>query len=186
MDYDAHGIYRLNGYPKPIDRDETAMMFGIGPKTMENIAYNDFTDEDATWLEGYNLTDSVEGEIRLVTMDIDVSIHGQELRLLTDEQKNVIAIATADDLAPLQGEFANSAYMAFYLRTSSQGEKYIVVKDGFSVRAAIMQPDVKEALRDFASGSIDAPARGGLKGRHGGHNAPVLADRRQRGNRGGR
>ena len=63
----AHGIYRLNGYPKPIDRDETAMMFGIGPKTMENIAYNDFTDEDATWLEGYNLTDSVEGEIRLVT-----------------------------------------------------------------------------------------------------------------------
>lgn len=29
----AHGIYRLNGYPKPIDRDETAMMFGIGPKT---------------------------------------------------------------------------------------------------------------------------------------------------------
>lgn len=144
----AHGIYRLNGYPKPIDRDETAMMFGIGPKTMENIAYNDFTDEDATWLEGYNLTDSVEGEIRLVTMDIDVSIHGQELRLLTDEQKNVIAIATADDLAPLQGEFANSAYMAFYLRTSSQGEKYIVVKDGFSVRAAIMQPDVKEALRD--------------------------------------
>ena len=81
----AHGIYRLNGYPKPIARDETAMMFGIGPKTMENIAYNDFTDEDATWLEGYNLTDSVEGEIRLVTMDIDVSIHGQELRLLTDE-----------------------------------------------------------------------------------------------------
>lgn len=144
----AHGIYRLNGYPKPIDRDETAMMFGIGPKTMENIAYNDFTDEDATWLEGYNLTDSVEGEIRLVTMDIDVSIHGQELRLLTDEQKNVIAIATADDLAPLQGEFASSAYMAFYLRTSSQGEKYIVIKDGFSVRAAIMQPDVKEALRD--------------------------------------
>lgn len=144
----AHGIYRLNGYPKPIDRDETAMMFGIGPKTMENIAYNDFTDEDATWLEGYNLTDSVEGEIRLVTMDIDVSIHGQELRLLTDKQKNVIAIATADDLAPLQGEFANSAYMAFYLRTSRQGEKYIVVKDGFSVRAAIMQPDVKEALRD--------------------------------------
>lgn len=69
-------------------------------------------------------------------------------RLLTDEQKNVIAIATADDLAPLQGEFANSAYMAFYLRTSSHGEKYIVVKDGFSVRAAIMQPDVKEALRD--------------------------------------
>lgn len=61
----AHGIYRLNGYPKPIDRDETAMMFGIGPKTMENIAYNDFTDEDATWLEGYNLTDSVEGEIRV-------------------------------------------------------------------------------------------------------------------------
>lgn len=107
-----------------------------------------FTDEDATWLEGYNLTDSVEGEIRLVTMDIDVSIHGQELHLLTDEQKNVIAIATADDLAPLQGEFASSAYMAFYLRTSSQGEKYIVVKDGFSVRAAIMQPDVKEALRD--------------------------------------
>ena len=127
----AHGIYRLNGYPKPIDRDETAMMFGIGPKTMENIAYNDFADEDATWLEGYNL-----------------SIHGQELHLLTDEQKNVIAIATADDLAPLQGEFASSAYMAFYLRTSSQGEKYIVVKDGFSVRAAIMQPDVKEALRD--------------------------------------
>ena len=83
-----------------------------------------------------------------MTMDIDVSIHGQELRLLTDEQKNVITIATADDLAPLQGEFANSAYMAFYLRTSSQGEKYIVVKDGFSVRAAIMQPDVKEALRD--------------------------------------
>lgn len=64
------------------------------------------------------------------------------------EAKNVIAIATADDLTPLQGEFANSAYMAFYLRTSSQGEKYIVVKDGFSVRAAIMQPDVKEALRD--------------------------------------
>lgn len=83
-----------------------------------------------------------------MTMDIDVSIHGQELRLLTDEQKNVIAIATADDPAPLQGEFANSAYMAFYLRTSRQGEKYIVVKDGFSVRAAIMQPDVKEALRD--------------------------------------
>lgn len=35
---------------------------------VQEIAYNDFTDEDATWLEGYNLTDSVEGEIRLVTM----------------------------------------------------------------------------------------------------------------------
>lgn len=159
----AHGIYRLNGYPKPIDRDETAMMFGIGPKTMENIAYNDFTDEDATWLEGYNMTDSVEGEIRLVTMDIDVSIHGQELRLLTDEQKNVIAIAAADDLAPLQGEFANSAYMAFYLRTSSQGEKYIVVKDGFSVRAAIMQPDVKEALRDSLLEAMTLLRMEGLK-----------------------
>lgn len=172
----AHGIYRLNGYPKPIDRDETAMMFGIGPKTMENIAYNDFTDEDATWLEGYNLTDSVEGEIRLVTMDIDVSIHGQELRLLTDEQKNVIAIATADDLAPLQGEFANSAYMAFYLRTSSQGEKYIVVKDGFFCPGSDHAAGCERGPAGFASGSVDAPARGGLKGRHGGHNAPVLAD----------
>lgn len=114
-------------------------------------------------LEGYNLTDSVEGEIRLVTMDIDVSIHGQELRLLTDEQKNVIAIATADDLAPLQGEFANSAYMAFYLRTSSQGEKYIVVKDGFSVRAAIMQPDVKEALRDSLLEAMTLLRMEGLK-----------------------
>lgn len=33
----AHGIYRLNGYPKPIDRDETAMMFGIGPKTKDVV-----------------------------------------------------------------------------------------------------------------------------------------------------
>lgn len=144
----VHSVYRLNGYPKPIDRDETAMMFGIGSKTMENIAYNDFNDQDATWIEGYDRTDSVEGEIWLATMDIDVSIHGQELRLLTDEKKDVIALVTADELAPLQDEFARSPYMAFYLRTSKEGEKYIVVKDGFSVRAAIMQPDVKEALRD--------------------------------------
>lgn len=98
-----------------------------------------------------------------MTMDIDVSIHGQELHLLTDEQKNVIAIATADDLAPLQGEFASSAYMAFYLRTSSQGEKYIVVKDGFSVRAAIMQPDVKEALRDSLLEAMTLLRMEGLK-----------------------
>ena len=32
----AHGIYRLNGYPKPIDRDETAMMFGTQPNQTEH------------------------------------------------------------------------------------------------------------------------------------------------------
>lgn len=94
-----------------------------------------------------------------------LAVHELVYQKIQDDvgHKNVIAIATADDLAPLQGEFASSAYMAFYLRTSSQGEKYIVVKDGFSVRAAIMQPDVKEALRDSLLEAMTLLRMEGLK-----------------------
>lgn len=145
-----HGVYRLNGFPKPMSMDEMGMLLGIGTKTMEGIAYNEFTEEDALNIAGYDLDDVCEREIRMVSLDLAATIHNQEFKLLSDENKRGFAIVETDELAPLQDEFQRSGYMAYYLRERPNGEKYIVVKDGFSTRAAIMQPETKirEAVQD--------------------------------------
>lgn len=42
----AHGIYRLNGYPKPIDRDETVqlgMMMALSAYVIFDIIFEGFT-----------------------------------------------------------------------------------------------------------------------------------------------
>ena len=128
----VHGIYHMNGYPRPEKMEELAMMLGIGPKTMENIAYDDFTEDDTSDVAGFDLGDSTINEIRVLPMELEVTINNQNIRLLTDERKNYIVAVDMEELAPLQDEFA----------------KYIVVKDGLNVRAALVQPDVKEKLRD--------------------------------------
>lgn len=144
----VHGIYHMNGYPRPEKMEELAMMLGIGPKTMENIAYDDFTEDDTSDVAGFDLGDSTINEIRVLPMELEVTINNQNIRLLTDERKNYIVAVDMEELAPLQDEFAKSAYMAFYIREKASKEKYIVVKDGLNVRAALVQPDIKEKLRD--------------------------------------
>lgn len=62
----ASAIYCATGFPLPLNRSQMGALLGISEDTMiEKVVYNDFDCAYKSDLEGFNLDDTVKGEVEV-------------------------------------------------------------------------------------------------------------------------
>ena len=67
----ASAIYCATGFPLPLNRSQMGALLGISEDTMiEKVVYNDFDCAYKSDLEGFNLDDTVKGEVEVKKMAV--------------------------------------------------------------------------------------------------------------------
>ena len=125
----ASAIYCATGFPLPLNRSQMGALLGISEDTMiEKVVYNDFDCAYKSDLEGFNLDDTVKGEVEVKKMAVGIYYMGEILIPVTTEDKKMAGLICWSQLAPVEDEIKNNGFIRFYQRKLGNGRTYFVVK----------------------------------------------------------
>lgn len=101
----ASAIYCATGFPLPLNRSQMGALLGISEDTMiEKVVYNDFDCAYKSDLEGFNLDDTVKGEVEVKKMAVGIYYMGEILIPVTTEDKHMVGLICWSQLAPVEDE----------------------------------------------------------------------------------
>lgn len=121
------------------------VVFVVDDNTMiEKVVYNDFDCAYKSDLEGFNLDDTVKGEVEVKKMAVGIYYMGEILIPLATEDKKMAGLICWSQLAPVEDEIKNNGFIRFYQRKLGNGRTYFVVKNGMRVRAAVTSYSLNE------------------------------------------
>ena len=141
----ASAIYCATGVPLPLNRRQMGALLGISEDTMiEKVVYNDFDCAYKSDLEGFNLDDTVKGEVEVKKMAVGIYYMGEILIPVTTEDKHMVGLICWSQLAPVEDEIKNNGFIRYYQRKRADGRTYYVVKNGMRVRAAVTSYSLNE------------------------------------------
>lgn len=141
----ASAIYCATGFPRPLNRSQMGALLGIGEETMiDKVAYNDYDGAYKDDLRGFNLDDTVKGEVEVKKMAVGIYYMGEILIPVTTEDKHMVGLICWSQLAPVEDEIKNNGFIRYYQRKRADGRTYYVVKNGMRVRAAVTSYSLNE------------------------------------------
>ncbi|WP_156074304.1 hypothetical protein [Faecalibacterium prausnitzii] len=141
----ASAIYCATGFPRPLNRSQMGALLGIGEETMiDKVAYNDYDGAYKDDLSGFNLDDTVKGEVEVKKMAVGIYYMGEILIPVTTEDKHMVGLICWSQLAPVEDEIKNNGFIRYYQRKRADGRTYYVVKNGMRVRAAVTSYSLNE------------------------------------------
>lgn len=141
----ASAIYCATGFPRPLNRSQMGALLGIGEETMiDKVAYNDYDSSYKDDLSGFNLDDTVKGEVEVKKMAVGIYYMGEILIPVTTEDKHMVGLICWSQLAPVEDEIKNNGFIRYYQRKRADGRTYYVVKNGMRVRAAVTSYSLNE------------------------------------------
>lgn len=141
----ASAIYCATGFPRPLNRSQMGALLGIGEETMiDKVAYNDYDGSYKDDLNGFNLDDTVKGEVEVKKMAVGIYYMGEILIPVTTEDKHMVGLICWSQLAPVEDEIKNNGFIRYYQRKRADGRTYYVVKNGMRVRAAVTSYSLNE------------------------------------------
>lgn len=107
----ASAIYCATGFPLPLNRSQMGALLGISEDTMiEKVVYNDFDCAYKSDLEGFNLDDTVKGEVEVKKMAVGIYYMGEILIPLATEDKKMAGLICWSQLAPVEDEIKNNCW----------------------------------------------------------------------------
>lgn len=141
----ASAIYCATGFPRPLNRSQMGALLGIGEETMiDKVTYNDYDGSYKDDLNGFNLDDTVKGEVEVKKMAVGIYYMGEILIPVTTEDKHMVGLICWSQLAPVEDEIKNNGFIRYYQRKRADGRAYYVVKNGMRVRAAVTSYSLNE------------------------------------------
>lgn len=141
----ASAIYCATGFLRPLNRSQMGALLGIGEETMiDKVAYNDYDSSYKDDLSGFNLDDTVKGEVEVKKMAVGIYYMGEILIPVTTEDKHMVGLICWSQLAPVEDEIKNNGFIRYYQRKRADGRTYYVVKNGMRVRAAVTSYSLNE------------------------------------------
>lgn len=141
----ASAIYCATGFPRPLNRSQMGALLGIGEETMiDKVAYNDYDGAYKDDLSGFNLDDTVKGEVEVKKMAVGIYYMGEILIPVTTEDKHMVGLICWSQLAQVEDEIKNNGFIRYYQRKRADGRTYYVVKNGMRVRAAVTSYSLNE------------------------------------------
>lgn len=141
----ASAIYCATGFPRPLNRSQMGALLGIGEETMiDKVVYNDYDGSYKNDLSGFNLDDTVKGEVEVKKMAVGIYYMGEILIPVTTEDKHMVGLICWSQLAPVEDEIKNNGFIRYYQRKRADGRMYYVVKNGMRVRAAVTSYSLNE------------------------------------------
>lgn len=111
---------------------------------IRKVVYNDFDCAYKSDLEGFNLDDTVKGEVEVKKMAVGIYYMGEILIPVTTEDKHMVGLICWSQLAPVEDEIKNNGFIRYYQRKRADGRTYYVVKNGMRVRAAVTSYSLNE------------------------------------------
>lgn len=151
----GHSIYKAQEFPDITGRSQIAAVLDIEPKKLKKIQIEEERCKSREDVFGYNFSEgSVTGEMDITKLEFAAVVDGNIYTAFRCENNELIFF-DEQLLAPLKHRIKDEgAYLNYTVRMHPKGHKYIVIKDGFEVLAAILPANVLserylKSLREF-------------------------------------
>lgn len=147
-----NAVYRATELPEMEGEDQVRTVLDMTEKAWEKVYLKESWAESIRNIFGMNLAEFEEGEQkteRLKVLAVHKGVWATGLRCANDGE---IIFYNEALTAPLSEEIKNSEYITYTVRKTSEGQRYVVVHNGFDVLAAIMPMQIvtQEYLADLA------------------------------------
>ena len=145
-------FYKAAGMPNITGDAEVATVLDFDIKTREKIYIEHQYCEGTHNILGFDLTENAQLDIEASKMPMAAVWHGSVASALLCNDGELV-FYDESYLAPLSDVFKESDYVSTVVRRTAKGTRYVVIKDGFEVLAAIMPMKIigEDFLRDLAT-----------------------------------
>lgn len=151
----GESIYKASEFPNISGTAQIAAVLDIEPKKLKKIRITEEQSKSREDVNGFDLSaGTTAGELEISKLTTAAAVDGQ-LYTAFRCGDNELVFFDEQLLAPLADKIkSEEEYLNYAARTHKEGYRYIVVKDGFEVLAAIMpvkvlSPAYMDQLRMF-------------------------------------
>ncbi len=151
----GNAIYKASELPNMNGKSQIAAVLDIEPKKLKKITIMETSYTSRDDICGYDLSDGTTvGEMEIEKMETAAVVNGNIYAAFRCNNGE-ITFFSEDLLAPIKDRIKDeSTYTSYAARTHAKGFKYIIIKDGFEVLAAILpvkilNEDYMDNLRIF-------------------------------------
>lgn len=143
-------LYRADGMPEIYGREQMRAILSLDSKQMDKIFLQEFDFEDTQNVSGFNLRHYDESEQTTKPVTVKAVVKGNYVSALLANDGELV-FYDENYLQPLADVLKDSDYVEMTVRRLENGQRYIVVKDGFDILAIIMPMKVvnEEFLADL-------------------------------------
>lgn len=131
-------IYQATELPDMDGEEQVRTVLDISEKAWEKVHLDERWPESVRDIFGMDLSPYAEGEQDAEKMKTIIAPQGHLLSCVRCKRDDELLFFNDALLSPLAAEIKESDYIKYTVRVSKSGNRFLVVHDGFDVRAAIM------------------------------------------------
>lgn len=154
--YQSNGkaIYTAPEIPDITGMSQIAAVLDIDPKKLKKLVVQEERCSDRAHINGHDLSERTSDELEVSKMDVAAVIDGNIYAAFLCHNNGEAIFFDESLLAPIKDRIKENDYIDYTARIHPKGHKYIIVKDGIEVLAAILPAKVIsdhyiKDLRDF-------------------------------------
>lgn len=135
----GYSIYKASEFPDITGKSQIAAVLDIEPKKLKKIHIEEKHCLSREDILGFDLSEgTVAGEMDITKLAV-AAVVDENIYAAFCCKNNELIFFDEQLLAPLKDRIKDGeAYLSYTVRTHPEGHRYIVVKDGFEVLAAIL------------------------------------------------
>lgn len=135
----GYSIYKAPELPDITGMSQIAAVLDVDPKKLKKIHIEEYHCEDRADMRGFDLSESPHGELEVSRMDVAAVVGENAYAVFLCNDNGEMIFFDESLLAPIKDRIKKEdAYIDYTARIHPEGYKYIVVKDGIEVLAAIL------------------------------------------------
>lgn len=135
----GYSIYKAPELPDITGMSQIAAVLDVEPKKLKKIHIEEYYCKDKANILGFDLSECPHGELETMPLDIAAVIEGNIFKVFVCRDNGEMIFFDESLLAPIKDRIKKEdAYIDYTARIHPTGDKYIVVKDGIEVLAAIL------------------------------------------------
>lgn len=133
----GYAIYRAAGLPEFYGREQARAVLSLDEKQMEKIVFREIDCADLFDVQGMNLNETDAQEKDTKPVNVVAIVGGKYASAVIAKDGETVFYDNAL-LSPLSDVMKDSDYMEMTIRQTASGQRYIAVKDGMMMLAALM------------------------------------------------
>lgn len=135
----GYSIYKAPELPDITGMSQIAAVLDVDPKKLKKIHIEEYHCEDKANILGFDLSEYPHGELETMPLDIAAVIKENIFKVFVCRDNGEMIFFDESLLAPIKDRIKKEdAYIDYTARIHPEGYKYIIVKDGIEVLAAIL------------------------------------------------
>ena len=139
----GNAIYVASEIPDITGASQIAAVLDIEQKKLKKIHIKEERCKSREDIRGYNLSECPPEELEVTKMDVAAVVNGNIYAAFLCHNNGEMIFFDESSLAPIKDRIkSEDTYINYTARIHPKGYKYIVVKDGFEVLAAILPVEV--------------------------------------------